>query len=42
MVPYLLDFHENIRYSKKLSKYKEQTYLLEKTIVFLDLPKKSA
>ena len=43
MVPYLLDFHENIRFSKTLSKYQEQPYPLEKTIhVFLDSPKKNA
>ena len=26
MVPYFLDFHENIRYSKKLREYQEQPY----------------
>ena len=42
MVPYFLDFHENIRFSKALSKYQEQPYPLEKTtIVFFDLPKKA-
>ena len=41
MVTYLLDFHENIRFSKTLSKYQEQPYPLQKTaIVFLDPPKK--
>ena len=41
MVPYFLDFHENIRLSKTLSEYQEQPYPLEKTtIVFLDPPKK--
>ena len=41
MVTYLLDFHENLRFSKTLSKYQEQPYPLEKTaIVFLDPPKK--
>ena len=42
MVPYFLDFHENIRFSKTLSGYQEQSYPLEKTtIVFLDPPKKA-
>ena len=36
MVPYFLDFHENIRYSKTLSEYEEQPYAIEK-LVFLDL-----
>ena len=44
MVTYLLDFHENIRFSKALSEYQEQSYLLVKTvfvcIVFLDPPNK--
>ena len=41
MVTYLLDFHENIRFSKTLSEYKEQPYPMEKTIVvFPDPPKK--
>ena len=41
MVTYLLDFHENIRFSKRLNEYQEQPYPLEKTaIVFLDPPKK--
>ena len=40
MVPYFLDFHENIRFSKTLSKYQEQPCTIEKTtIVFLDPPK---
>ena len=40
MVPYLLDFHENIRFSKTLNEYQEQTDPIEKTtIVFLDPPK---
>ena len=43
MVAYLLDFHENIRFSKTLGKYQEQPYLLEKTTnVFLDPSKKNA
>ena len=42
MVPYLLDFLENIRFSKTLSEYQEQPYLLEKTTTaFLDPPKKA-
>ena len=42
MVPYFLDFHENIRFSKTLSEYQEQPYPIEKTtILFLDPPKKS-
>ena len=42
MVPYFLDFHENIRFAKTLSEYQEQPYPLEKTtIVFLDPPKKA-
>ena len=42
MVPYFLDFHENIRFSKTLSKCQEQPYPLEKTtIVFFDPPKKA-
>ena len=41
MVTYLLDFYENIRFSKTLSEYPEQSYPLEKTaIVFLDPHKK--
>ena len=40
MVACLLDFHENIRFSKTLGEYQEQPHLLEKTtIVFLDPPK---
>ena len=40
MVPYFLDFHENIRFSKTLSKYQEQSNPTEKTtIVLLDPPK---
>ena len=39
MVPYFLDFHKNIRFSKVLSEYQEQSYPTEKiTIVFLNLP----
>ena len=42
MVPYFLDFHENIRFSKTLSEYQEQLYPTEKTIiVFLDPLKKA-
>ena len=42
MVPYFLDFHENIRFPKTTSEYQEQPYPLEKTtIVFLDPPKKA-
>ena len=42
MVPYFLDFHENIRFSKTLSKYQEQLCPIEKTtLVFLDPPKKA-
>ena len=42
MVLYFLDFHENIRFSKKLSKYQEQPYPIEKAaIVFLDSQKKA-
>ena len=41
MVLYFLDFHENIRFSKKLSKYQEQPSPIEKAaIVFLDSQKK--
>ena len=41
MVAYLLDFHENDRFSKTLGKYQEQPYPLEKTTFkFLNLPKK--
>ena len=41
MVTYLLDLHENIRFSKTLSEYQEQPYPPEKTtIVFLVSPKK--
>ena len=41
MVPYFLDFHENIRFSKALSEYEDQPYPLEKTATaFLDPPKK--
>ena len=43
MVPYLLDFHENIRSPKTLSEYQEQPYPIEKTtIVFLDPQNKKA
>ena len=43
MVPYFLDFHENIRFSKTLSKYQEQPYPIKKTtVVFLDPLKKRA
>ena len=39
-VTYLLDFHENIVFSKTFSVDQEQPYSLEKTtIVFLDPPK---
>ena len=42
MVPYFLDFHENIKFSKTLREYQEQSYPLEKTtIVFLDPPKRA-
>ena len=42
MVPYFLDFHENIRFSKTLREYQEQPYPLEKTpIVFHGPPKKA-
>ena len=42
MVAYLLDFHENIRFSKTFGEYQEQPYPLEKTaIVFLDPSKKN-
>ena len=42
MLPYFLDFHENIRFSKTLSEYQEQPYPLKKTtVVFLDPPKKA-
>ena len=37
MATYLLDFHENIRFSKTLSEYREQPQLL---FIFLDPPKK--
>ena len=41
MVPYFLDFHESIRFSKTLSEYEEQSYPTEKiTIAFLDPTKK--
>ena len=41
MVPYFLDFHENLRFSKTLSEYQEQPYPTEKTtILFLDPAKK--
>ena len=37
----MLDFHENIRFSKKHSEYQEQPYPLEKTtITYLDPPTK--
>ena len=39
--PYLLDFLEKIKFSKTLSEYQEKPYLLEKTIAFLDPPRKS-
>ena len=39
-VPYLLDFHKNIRFSKTLNEYQEQPYPIEKTTFeFLDPPK---
>ena len=42
MIPYLLDFHENIRLSKTLNEYQEQSHPIEKaTILFLNPPKKS-
>ena len=41
MVPYFLDFHENIRFSKALSEYQEQPYPIEKTTIpYFDPPKK--
>ena len=41
MVPYFLDFHENIRFSETLNEYQEQPYPIEKTtIIFLDPLKK--
>ena len=41
MVAYLLDFHENIRFSKTFREYQEQPYPLKvTTIVFLDPSKK--
>ena len=41
MVPYSLDFHQDIRFSKALSEYEEQPYPIKKNaIVFLDPPKK--
>ena len=41
MVTYLLNFHENIKFSKTVSEYHEQPYPLEKTTaVFFDPPKK--
>ena len=41
MVPYYLDPHEDIRFSKALSEYEEQSYPIKKnTIVILDPPKK--
>ena len=41
MVPCFLDFHENNRFSKTLSEYQKQLYLIEKTaFVFVDPPKK--
>ena len=40
MVTYLIDLHENIRFSKTFS-YQKQPYPLKKTaIVFLEPPKK--
>ena len=39
MVTYLLEFHENIRFSKTLSEYQEQPQPL---FIFLDPPKKNA
>ena len=41
MVAYLLNFHENIRFSKTLGQNQEQPYPLEKN-VFLDPPKKNS
>ena len=41
MVTYFIDFHENIRFTKTLSKDQEHPFPLEKTaIVFLDPTKK--
>ena len=42
LVTYLLDLHENIRFSKILSEYQKQPYLLEKTtfVFFFDPAKK--
>ena len=38
----ILDFHENIRFSKTISECQEQSYPLEKnTFVFLDPPRKT-
>ena len=43
MVPYFLDFYENIRFSKTPSECQKQLYPTEKsTIVFLDPPKKKS
>ena len=43
MVPYLLDFHENISFSNTLNEYQEQSHPIEKTtVVFHDPPKKEA
>ena len=33
MVLYLLDFHENIRFSKTLNEYQEQLYPIQKTTI---------
>ena len=42
MVPYFLDFQENVRFSKTRREYQKQPYPTEKiTIVFLDPPKKA-
>ena len=42
MIPYLLDFHENIRFSKTLNEYQEQPYPIQKaTFLFLNPPKKA-
>ena len=40
MVPYFLDFHKRIRFSKTISEYQEQPYPIKKnTVVFPDPPK---
>ena len=42
MVPYFLNFHENIRFSKTLTEYQEQPYSIQKsTIVILNSQKKN-